>query len=45
LSSKDGTVPSAVAARLAGVAPTPATPTRRPRVTRLVDVDTTDTIE
>jgi len=45
LSSKDGTVPTAVATTLAAVAGVPTSPTSTARVTRLVDVATSDTAE
>ena len=45
LSSKDGTVPTAVATTFDQVAGIPARPTRTPSVTRLEVVDTTDTAE
>ncbi|HLN17685.1 MAG TPA: hypothetical protein VK277_13155 [Acidimicrobiales bacterium] len=43
LSSKDGTVPTAVATRFAHSASKPTTPTSNPSVVRLVSVETTDT--
>jgi hypothetical protein len=44
-SSKEGTVPTAVASALATTAFTPKMPTRTPRTVRLVTVETPDTAE
>jgi hypothetical protein len=44
-SSKDGTVPTAVASTLASTASTPRRPTRRASTVRLVTVETPDTAE
>ncbi len=44
-SSKDGTVPTAVASTLATTASTPKMPTRTPRTVRLVTVEMPDTAE
>jgi hypothetical protein len=45
LSSKEGTVPTAVASTLATTASTPNRPTRTPSTVRLVTVDMPDTAE
>jgi len=45
LSSKDGTVPTAVASTLASTASTPNKPTSTPRIVRLVTVEIPDTAE
>ena len=44
-SSKEGTVPTAVASTLARTASTPKTPTSTPRMVRLVAVEMPDTAE
>jgi hypothetical protein len=45
LSSKDGTVPTAVATTLASTASTPHSPTSTPSTVRLVTVEMPDTVE